>query len=114
MPTCTITTTDANATIASLPRPYAGYLAGVDLAGGARASASPAEMRAMLKPLPPDELEMWPVERRVGNVKNQGADLAVPISSGSGLWPAMGATATTADPLHVITPVRRPREHCRG
>jgi putative SOS response-associated peptidase YedK len=42
-------------------------------------AASNDELKAMLAPAPPDRLQMWPVDRRVGNVKNDGADLAVPI-----------------------------------
>jgi hypothetical protein len=51
------------------------------------------ELKAMLGPLPPDQLQMWPVDLRVGNVKNDGADLAVPITLSAPDEPAYGSRA---------------------
>jgi hypothetical protein len=31
--------------------------------------ASNDDLKAMLRPAPPDQLQIWPVDRRVGNVK---------------------------------------------
>jgi hypothetical protein len=36
-------------------------------------------LRAILKSLPPEQLQVWPVDKRVGNVRNDGAELAQPI-----------------------------------
>ena len=33
---------------------------------------------ALLRPLPADRLRIWPIERRVNNVKNDGPELLVP------------------------------------
>jgi putative SOS response-associated peptidase YedK len=80
VPTCTVITTEANERIAPIhdrmpvilpERHWPAWLGEVP--------ASAEELRTMLAPLPPDELDMWPVDRRVGNVKNEGADLAVPL-----------------------------------
>jgi putative SOS response-associated peptidase YedK len=35
---------------------------------------------ALLRPCPEEWLKIWPVDRWVGNVKNTGADLALPIN----------------------------------
>ena len=37
------------------------------------------ELKAMLKPYPPERMTMWPVDKRVGNVRNDSADLLDPI-----------------------------------
>jgi hypothetical protein len=37
------------------------------------------ELLAMLKPCPDDVLKIWPVGRAVGNVKNKGSGLVLPI-----------------------------------
>jgi putative SOS response-associated peptidase YedK len=80
VPTCTVITTEANERIASIhdrmpvilpERHWPAWLGEV--------SATPEELRAMLVPLPSEEIEMWPVDRRVGNVNNEGADLALPV-----------------------------------
>ena len=36
-------------------------------------------LKAMLKPYPPERMTMWPVDKRVGNVRNDSADLLDPI-----------------------------------
>jgi putative SOS response-associated peptidase YedK len=42
-------------------------------------SATEEELKALLVPCPPDELKLWPVDKRVGNVKNKGPELAQPL-----------------------------------
>jgi putative SOS response-associated peptidase YedK len=42
--------------------------------------ATEAELLALLRPCPDEWLKIWPVDRKVGNVKNTGADLALPIN----------------------------------
>jgi putative SOS response-associated peptidase YedK len=77
IPTCTVITTDANELVAPLHDrmpvilPEATWPAWLG-----ETPTGPDELRASLKPLPPDQLEVWPVDRRVGNVKNEGPDLA--------------------------------------
>jgi putative SOS response-associated peptidase YedK len=41
-------------------------------------SATPARLLSLLKPYE-GQLKIWPVDRRVGNVRNKGAELALPI-----------------------------------
>jgi hypothetical protein len=41
-------------------------------------SATPARLLSLLKPYE-GRLKIWPVDRRVGNVRNKGAELALPI-----------------------------------
>ncbi len=45
---------------------------------GERAEA-PETVRALLRPSPADRLTTWPVTPRVGNVRNEGPELAAPI-----------------------------------
>ena len=80
IPTCTVITTDANEPIAPLhdrmpvilpEHAWPGWLGETQATGD--------ELRGMLKPLAPEQLQIWAVDKRVGNVKNDGADLAVPI-----------------------------------
>lgn len=33
------------------------------------------ELLALLKPCPDDRLKIWPVDKKVGNVRNKGAEL---------------------------------------
>ena len=44
-------------------------------------AASDAELKAMLKPYPGAAMTYWPVDRRVGNVKNDSPDLFTPIEA---------------------------------
>ena len=37
------------------------------------------ELLALLRPCPNDWLKIWPVDKKVGNVRNKGADLALPV-----------------------------------
>jgi putative SOS response-associated peptidase YedK len=34
---------------------------------------------ALLKPCPDDRLNIWPVNKNVGNVRNKGAELVLPV-----------------------------------
>jgi len=42
------------------------------------APATEEELLALLKPCPDDALKIWKVDRRVGNVRNNGPELALP------------------------------------
>ena len=43
--------------------------------------ATPDQLKAMLRPYPAERMAMWPVDRRVGNVRNDSPDLFEPISA---------------------------------
>lgn len=42
--------------------------------------ANDGELLALLRPCPDDWLEMFPVDKKVGNVKNKGAELILPLN----------------------------------
>jgi putative SOS response-associated peptidase YedK len=42
---------------------------------------SPSKLQDMLKPFPADRMECWPVDSRVGNVKNDDAELVKPVGA---------------------------------
>lgn len=39
----------------------------------------PAQVERLLLPYPADEMEAWPVNRKVGNIRNNGPDLIEPV-----------------------------------
>ena len=41
--------------------------------------ATDDDLKAMLTPYPAERMTLWPVDKRVGNVKNDSADLFEPI-----------------------------------
>jgi putative SOS response-associated peptidase YedK len=43
------------------------------------------ELKAWLVPCPDERLGIWPVHRKVGNVRNDGHELAEPVVSQSSL-----------------------------
>jgi putative SOS response-associated peptidase YedK len=43
-------------------------------------AASGDELKALLKPHPPECMTLWPVSKRVGNVRNEGPDLFEPMA----------------------------------
>ena len=84
VPTCTIITTDANVALALLHDRMPAILPeDAWPAWLGEAPATTEQLHGMMKPIPPDQMQMWPVDRRVGNVKNEGAELAIPISLGA-------------------------------
>ena len=38
------------------------------------------QLKSMFKPYPSERMTMWPVDKRVGNVKNEGPELVERIS----------------------------------
>ena len=44
-------------------------------------SAEPSALKALLAPLPSEEMTCWPVSARVGNVKNNDASLIEPTAA---------------------------------
>jgi putative SOS response-associated peptidase YedK len=47
------------------------------------AAVAENELKAMLAPFPAERMAMWPVDRRVGNVRNDGPDLFEPLREAS-------------------------------
>ena len=45
------------------------------------AAASHAELKVMLKPYPGGGMTFWPVDRRIGNVRNDSPDLFAPLGA---------------------------------
>jgi putative SOS response-associated peptidase YedK len=43
--------------------------------------ASEQELLAILKPCPDETLKIWPVDKMVGNVRNNGPQLVLPVLS---------------------------------
>jgi putative SOS response-associated peptidase YedK len=43
--------------------------------------ATEAELLALLRPCPDDWIKIWPVDNKVGNVKNTGPELNLPIDN---------------------------------
>lgn len=78
---CTIITTDADALLAQIHDRMPVIVAPDDWPkwlGEEPASAD--ELKALLRPFPAERLVMWPVDRKVGNVRNESADLAEAIT----------------------------------
>ena len=44
-------------------------------------SVDPEQLKALLKPYPADDMIIWPVDRRVGNVKNKDPSLIEPAAA---------------------------------
>jgi putative SOS response-associated peptidase YedK len=42
-------------------------------------TAAEGELKAMLKPYPSDQKELWPFDRKVGNFRNDGPELVQPV-----------------------------------
>jgi putative SOS response-associated peptidase YedK len=77
---CTILTTSSNGVMGELHDRMPVILAKEDW--GKWLGEEPKtneELLAMLKPGPNDVLKIWKVDKKVGNVRNRGAELAVPI-----------------------------------
>jgi putative SOS response-associated peptidase YedK len=43
--------------------------------------ASEQDLLALLKPYPDEALKIWPVDKMVGNVRNNGPQLVLPVLS---------------------------------
>jgi putative SOS response-associated peptidase YedK len=43
-------------------------------------AADPGELKSLLRPYPADDMVIWPVDRRVGNVKNKDPPLIEPTT----------------------------------
>lgn len=82
LPSCTVITTDANELMQPLHDRMPVILA--EDAWPAWLGETQVDARAlgaMLAPYPLDDLVMWPVDRRVGNVRNDDPGLVEPVAS---------------------------------
>jgi putative SOS response-associated peptidase YedK len=75
---CTIITTEANILMAQIHDRMPVILAPGDWAAwlGEDTATDPF---SLLKPFPPDEMTMWPVDKRISNIKNEDRQLPEPI-----------------------------------
>jgi putative SOS response-associated peptidase YedK len=85
MRTVTIITTNANEKIAPIHPRMPVVLAKADWGKWlGEENVSFAELKAMLRPCPAEAIDVWPVSRNVGNVKNDGPELAEPVEEAAG------------------------------
>lgn len=76
----TIVTTEANELLAPLHTRMPVILDEADIpAWLGEAPATPEALQALLRPFPSERLTLWPVDRKVGNVRNEGPELIEPI-----------------------------------
>jgi putative SOS response-associated peptidase YedK len=76
---CTVITCEPNDIVATLHDRMPVILAEKDWAKWlGEEAASESELQALLRPCPSEWLKMWPVHKRVGNVKNDDRELVVP------------------------------------
>jgi putative SOS response-associated peptidase YedK len=79
-----VITTRANALIATIHDRMPVILARDSWAAWlGETDASEDELKAMLSPHPAERMMLWPVDRRVGNVRNDGPDLFEPLRKAS-------------------------------
>ncbi len=77
-----IITTGRQRTARAIARSHAGAHSTGPLGGmvGRTTQRTGTELKAMLKPYPGAAMTFWPVDRRVGNVRNDGPDLFAPLA----------------------------------
>jgi putative SOS response-associated peptidase YedK len=46
-------------------------------------AATENELLAMLRPCPDGAIKIWPIDKAVGNVKNKGPQLIMPVDDGA-------------------------------
>jgi putative SOS response-associated peptidase YedK len=77
---CTVITTDANELLSSIHDRMPVILAEADWpAWLGEVPATYEELKALLRPFPPGDMKLWPVSKRVGNVRNNDAELTVEV-----------------------------------
>ena len=77
---CTILTTRSNEVMAELHDRMPVILATADWPKWlGEEPATDEELLAMLRPSPDQVLKVWPVDKKVGNVRNRGSELALPV-----------------------------------
>jgi putative SOS response-associated peptidase YedK len=81
METCAILTTSANGLMAPIHDRMPVILAPADYAAWLDPDGVPERLKAMLRPCPEGFLRVYPVGPRVGNVRNEGPELAEPADA---------------------------------
>ncbi len=77
---CTVITCEANEAVGALHDRMPVILAEKDWSKWlGEELATEEELKALLMPSPSEELKLWPVDKRVGNVRNNGPELARPL-----------------------------------
>ena len=77
---CTVLTTSSNELMAELHDRMPVILDEADWPKWlGEETATNEELLAMLRPSPDQVLKVWPVDNKVGNVRNRGAELVVPV-----------------------------------
>ena len=77
---CTILTTSSNEIMAELHDRMPVILDKADWPKWlGEEPATDEELLAMLRPSPDQVLKVWAVDKKVGNVRNKGAELALPV-----------------------------------
>jgi putative SOS response-associated peptidase YedK len=77
---CTILTCGSNRVVGALHDRMPVILAEADWPKRlGEVPATDEELLALLKPSPDDALKIWPVDKAVGNVRNKGAQLLMPV-----------------------------------
>jgi putative SOS response-associated peptidase YedK len=79
--TCTILTTGANAAMAPIHDRMPVILETADQAAWLDPTGDPGRLQALLRPCPEARLRIYPVGPRVGNVRNEGPELAEPVDA---------------------------------
>ena len=80
--TAAIITTDANELLRALHDRMPVILDQADISKWlGEIPATPDELKAMLKPYPSDKMQLWPVDKSVGSVKNDQPELVMPIGA---------------------------------
>jgi putative SOS response-associated peptidase YedK len=77
---CTIITTEANEVVRPVHDRMPVILSPDTWDAWLDESASPAELRGLLRPAPDEDLERYPVSPAVNNVRSEGAELLLPIT----------------------------------
>jgi putative SOS response-associated peptidase YedK len=98
---CVVITTEANELIEPLHDRMPVILAEEDSpAWLGEVPAADAQLKALLKPLPADRMKLWPVDRAVGNWRNNGPQLIesliAALPTGKFMQPALGTTKPMA------------------
>lgn len=79
--TSTIITTDANETLQAIHHRMPVILASADFAAWLDPAAKPADLQALLRPFPPQDLVAYRVSRRVNAVANDDLSLIEPLEN---------------------------------
>jgi putative SOS response-associated peptidase YedK len=86
---CTVLTTAPNRSMAALHDRMPVILDEADWpAWLGEESGPPGHLRRLLAPCPDAALKLWPVDRRIGNVRNDGPEFAAPLAPGAIELPA--------------------------